>query len=91
MNTASEAAFLAFYGGLTLLTGLVVRWPALLLPFLICAALVPLGVNPEDSDRWTYAGLYAIPSGFLSFPVLLLGSVAGTLADIWSRRSEART
>jgi hypothetical protein len=86
-GSAAEAAFLVVYGGLTLLTGLVVRWPALALPIVIYA--LPLGVNPEDSDGWTYAWLYAIPAGFLSLPVLLAGALGGTVTQSLLRRRNA--
>jgi hypothetical protein len=77
------AAFFAFLVVLTLATGFIVRWPALALPIVVYLALTPLGVHPEDSDGWTYAALYAIPTGFLSFFVLALSSMGGIA---WRRR-----
>src|SRR4051794_31562637 len=57
----TETAFYIVWIGLTLLVGFIVRSPSLLLPVVIYVALLPLGVNPEDSDGWTYAGLYLVP------------------------------
>lgn len=82
----AAAAALVVYVGLTILTGYIVGWPSLALPFVIYLLLLPLGVDPEDSDRWTYAALYAIPSGFFSFFVLGLGWSAGIGANAWRRR-----
>ena len=86
IDVGTQALLLIFYGGLTLLTGFVVRWPALLLPFVIYVVLTPLGVHPEDSDGWTYAGLYAIPAGFFSFFVLLFGWLVRVGLDRMQRR-----
>jgi hypothetical protein len=53
---------------------------------LVYVALLPLGVNPEDSDSWTYAWLYAVPSGFLSLAVLTVGSLGGSFMNLLQRR-----
>jgi hypothetical protein len=85
----AAAAFLVVYGGLTLFTGFLVRWPALVLPVVIYFVLVPLGVDPEDSDGWTYAALYAIPGSFFVFLVLLGGGVGRLGVDYWRSRRGA--
>jgi hypothetical protein len=83
-----EAAILAFYGTLTILTGVAVGWPALVLPFVTYAVLLPLGVDPADSDGWTYAWLYAIPWGFVSFLVLFGSSVVNAIIYVPQRRRQ---
>jgi hypothetical protein len=86
-NSGSETTLLVVLAGLTLLTGFIVRSPALLLPAVIYFALVPLGVDPQDSDGWTYAGLYLVPAGFLSFFALAAGWLGRVGFDWWRARS----
>ena len=52
----------------------------------IYLALLPLGVDPQDHDGWTYAALYAFPFGFFSFFVLAFGSLGRLVAYSWRKR-----
>lgn len=74
--------------GLSLLTGAVVGWPALALPFVVVAVLTPLGTHPTDSDGWSWAQLYAVPAGFFSFFALLAGWLGRVGVLRWRRRGE---
>jgi hypothetical protein len=86
----APAAFLVVWVGVTLLTGFVVRWPALVLPVLIYLALLPLGANPEDSDGWSYAALFLFPAGFFSFFALGAGWLGRIGFDRWLTRRVSR-
>lgn len=85
VSSQAETAFFIVWIGLTLLVGYIVRSPSLLLPIVIYVALLPLGVNPEDSDGWTYAGLYLVPVGFFSFFILAFGWLGRLAADFWRK------
>jgi len=84
------AVLLVVWVALTLLTGFIVRWPALVLPIVIFLVLIPLGANPEDHDGWPYAGLFLVPAGFLSFFVLGAGWLGRIGFDHWLSRRGSR-
>lgn len=77
----SEVLFFLLACGWTLLTGFVVGWPSVALPFVIYLLLTPLGTHPTDSDGWTYAWLYVVPVGFFSFFVLGIASLVRLAYD----------
>jgi hypothetical protein len=83
-----QAAFLVVLGSLGLLTGFLVRWPALLLPALVYLALLPLG-DDLSGDGSTYAGIYVVWGGIPSFVGLMVGSLAGRFASVVRSRERA--
>jgi hypothetical protein len=75
--------------GLTLLvspaTGFLLRWlaiPLLLVPVLL---VMPLGVNPQDSDQWTYWWLLVWGPMLFVAPAVIVGLVVRLVRD-WSQR-----
>lgn len=79
--------------GAALATGFLLRAWAIPLLVLCVVVLVPLGVNPEDSDGWTYWALQLTGPMLFVTPAALLGVAARLVRDgtvaIRSRRRRA--
>ena len=66
-----------------LLTGFLVgRWWVVLVLFVPVLLSLPLGSNPQDSDRSSYWALVLIPTIFAT-PIVVLGLVARIIVNRW--------
>ena len=77
------------------LVGFLLRGGAIAVLVLCVVPLIPLGVNPQDNDGWTYWGLQVWGLMLLVTPAAILGIVVRLVRDGASAakrgRAEAKT
>jgi hypothetical protein len=88
----SETLVLVLFGVVGLATGFLVgRWWVIPVVFVPAYALLPLGVDPQDHDGWSYAALLFLPGlVFDMSAIVFVGLVARLVFDVLRARVARR-